>query len=85
MKKLLSLIPALALFMGVTLAVANTAPKSSVVQTKQAYQNGSWVDITGQVLGRDYKCVGATPDCTRLVNNGVPDPSSIVHGVFTPL
>jgi hypothetical protein len=85
MKKLLQLLPAFALALGVSFAFAN-APRSAdaSAQTKRANQNGTWVDITGQVLGTDYRCPSSSVVCTQMFDtNGNPIAGTEVLGTYT--
>jgi hypothetical protein len=83
MKKLLQLLPAFALVLGVSFAFAN-ASSATFAQTKRANQNGTWVDITGQVLGTDYRCPSSSIVCTQMFDtNGNPIAGTEVLGTYT--
>jgi hypothetical protein len=84
MKKLLQLFPVLALLLGVSFAFANAPSSDALAQTKRANQNGTWVDITGKVLGTDYRCPANSIVCTQMFDsNGNPIAGTEVLGTYT--
>jgi len=83
MNKLLRVFPVLALILGSALAFGG-ASQADVLQTKRANQNGTWVDITGQVQGTDYRCTSSSQVCTKLFDsNNNPISGTEVYGTFT--
>ena len=66
MNKLFKVLPLFALMLGIGVAIAGSLPS---INTKQAFKNNQWVDITGKILNQDYACDPApTHDCTRELN-----------------
>jgi hypothetical protein len=85
MNKLLRVFPLFAFVLGTALAFGG-ASKHSLAQTKRANQNGSWVDITGQVQGSDYRCSASSLVCTQLFDsNNNPISGTEVYGTFAPI
>ena len=80
--KLLKVFPVFALILGTVLAFG-AASKGNLPQTKRANQNGTWVDITGQVQGSDYRCTSSAQVCTQLFDsNNNPISGTEVYGTF---
>lgn len=85
MNKLLRVFPVFAFILGTALAFGG-ASKSELPQTKRANQNGTWVDITGQVQGSDYRCSSSALVCTQLFDsNGNPIAGTQVSGTYSQI
>ena len=69
MNKLFKMLPLFALLLGIGAALAGNLPSSAPPNTKEAFIDGTWEPITGQVLGEDYLCQSATTNCTRELNS----------------
>jgi hypothetical protein len=87
MKKLIRTLPVFALVLGIGAAFASQKHDGALVNTKKAFMNGQWVDITGKVLGQDYACDSApTHNCTaEFTSQGQIIPSTLVNGDYRPL
>jgi hypothetical protein len=85
MNKLLRVFPVFALLLGTVLAFG-AASKADLPQTKRANQNGTWIDVTGQVQGSDYRCSASSLVCTQLFDsNGNPIAGTQVSGTYSPM
>ncbi len=82
MKKIMKIIPVLALVIGAGMAFAGATQPDPVL--KEAFHNGEWIDITGKMEGQDYLCVGDENPCTRE-RDEQGEIVSQVSGVYTPL
>ncbi len=87
MKKFFAFFPVLAFVVGVGAALASQPSGNALSNTKKAFINGQWVDITGKVLNQDYVCDTApTHNCTADFNSqDQMIPGTLVNGDYRAL
>ena len=86
MKKLFAFLPVLALVLGIGAAFASHQPASAFANTKKAFINNQWVDITGKEIDVHYVCDESLENCTAEFNTqGQMIPNTLVRGDYRAL